>query len=58
MQMMVIEYIISNDKITSGQIAKIFGITRQTGLKEIKKLVEPEIVRLIGFRKDTHYVLY
>ena len=27
-------------------------------LKEIKKLVGLEVVRLIGFRKDAHYVLY
>ena len=33
------EYIINNDKISSGQVAKMFDITRQAALKEIKKLV-------------------
>jgi len=36
----------------------MFGITRLAGLKEIKKLVGLEVVGLIGFRKDAHYVLY
>ena len=57
-QMKIVEYIINNDKISSGQVAKMFNITRQAALKEIKKLVELEVVRLIGFRKDAHYVLY
>jgi len=57
-QMKIVEYIINNNKITSGQIAKMFAITRQAALKEINKLVELEVVRLIGFRKDAHYVLY
>ena len=57
-QMKIVEYIINNDKISSGQVAKMFDITRQAALKEIKKLVELEVVRLIGFRKDAHYVLY
>ena len=57
-QMKIVEYIINNNKITSGQIAKMFAITRQAALKEINKLVELKVVRLIGFRKDAHYVLY
>ncbi|MHB8279815.1 MAG: Fic family protein [Candidatus Humimicrobiaceae bacterium] len=57
-QMKIVEYIINNNKISSGQIAKMFAITRQAALKEINKLVELEVVRLIGFRKDAHYVLY
>jgi Fic family protein len=57
-QMKIVEFIINNDKISSGQVAKMFDITRQSALKEIKKLVELEVVRLIGFRKDAHYVLH
>ena len=56
-QMKIVEYIINNNKITTGQIAKMFAITRQAALKEINKLIELEVVRLIGFRKDAHYIL-
>ncbi|MHB8278986.1 MAG: Fic family protein [Candidatus Humimicrobiaceae bacterium] len=57
-QMKIVEYIINNNKITTGQIAKMFAISRQAALKEINKLIELEVVRLIGFRRDAHYVLY
>ncbi|MCX6347043.1 MAG: Fic family protein [Actinobacteria bacterium] len=57
-QMKIVEYIISNNKITTGQIAKMFAISRQAALKEINKLIELEVVRLNGFRRDAHYVLY
>ena len=57
-QMKIVEYIISNNKITTGQIAKMFAISRQAALKEINKLIELEVVKLIGFRKDAHYILY
>ena len=57
-QMKIVEYIINNNKITTGQIAKMFAITRQAALKEINKLIELEVVKLIGFRKDAHYILY
>jgi len=57
-QMKIVEYIISNNKITTGQIAKMFAISRQAALKETNKLIELEVVRLNGFRRDAHYVLY
>ena len=56
-QMKILEYIQRNGEITTGDIAKMFKITRQGALKEITKLVDLEIVKLIGKGRGAHYII-
>jgi predicted HTH transcriptional regulator len=55
--MKIIEHIQRNGRITTGEIADMFGITRQAALKEFSKLVKLEIIRLEGRGKGAYYVL-
>jgi len=56
-QMRIVEVINQNGKITGGEIAKMFNITRQAALKEIGKLVKLEVVLLKGEKRGAHYVI-
>jgi len=56
-QMKIIEFIQRNGKITSGDIQRTFGISRQAAHKEIKKLIELEIIEQKGSGKVVYYVL-
>lgn len=56
-QMRIVEFINQNGKITAGDIAKMFKISRQAALKEIRKLVKLEVVTLRGEKRGAHYVL-
>ena len=56
-QMRIVEFINSNGKITVGDIAKMFKISRQAALKEIGKLIKLEVVALKGEKRGAHYVL-
>ncbi len=56
-QMKIIEHLQKNGKITAGEVARMFGVTRQAALKEISKLVEPEIIRLEGKGRGAYYVI-
>jgi Fic family protein len=56
-QMKIIERLQKNGKITAGEVAKMFGVTRQAALKELSKLVEPEIIRLKGKGRGACYVM-
>lgn len=56
-QMRIVEFINQNGKITAGDIAKMFKITRQAALKEIGKLVKLKVVTLKGEKRGAHYVL-
>ena len=56
-QMKIIEFIQRNGKITAGDVANMFKITRQAALKELSKLVELEVVVLKGKGRGAHYVL-
>jgi len=55
--MEIIEFIQKNGKITANNVANMFKITRQAALKELSKLIELDIILLIGKRKGAHYVL-
>lgn len=46
-----------NGRITTGDMAKMFGVTRQAALKELSKLVELEVIKLEGKGRGAHYVL-
>ena len=56
-QMKIVEYINSNGKITSGNIQKMFNITRQAVNKEIKKLLKLDIIARKGKGKSIYYIL-
>ncbi len=54
-QLQIIERIRQNGKITNRQMQKMFAISRQTVLKEISKLINAEIVVLVGKGKGAYY---
>ncbi|MCK4357265.1 MAG: Fic family protein [Candidatus Cloacimonetes bacterium] len=57
-QMKIVEFINHNVRITAGDIAKMFKISRQAALKEIGKLVRLKIVKLRGEKRGAHYILF
>jgi Fic family protein len=56
-QTKVIGLIISNGRITSGEIQKMFKISRPAAYKEIKKLIELNLIEPKGAGKAVHYVI-
>ncbi len=54
-QMQILEFIIKNGKITSGDIQKMFNISRQAAHKEIKKMLVLEVIESKGEGKAVHY---
>lgn len=56
-QMKMMENIISNGQITSGEIQKMFKISRQAVHKEIIKLIELNLIQQKGAGKAIHYVI-
>lgn len=56
-QMRIIEHIQAAGKITSGDVAKMFTISRQAALKEISKLVKLGIIKLEGRGRGAYYVI-
>lgn len=55
--MKIIEHIQSNGRITTGEVAKMFTITRQAALKELNKLVDLAVIKLVGQGRGAHYIL-
>ena len=55
-QMQILELIIKNGKITSGEIQQMFNISRQSAHKEIKKMLVLELIELKGEGKTTYYI--
>jgi Fic family protein len=56
-QMKIIEFIHRNGRITSGDIQKMFNISRPAAYKIIKKLRELEVIEQKGAGKEIYYVL-
>ena len=56
-QMKIIEYIQRYGQISSGDVAKMFALTRQAALKQLSKLVELEVIKLEGKGRGAHYVI-
>ncbi len=56
-QMRIIEYIVQNGEIAIGEVSKMFKISRQAALKEIKKLANLEIIKLRGKGRGSYYNL-
>ncbi|RKZ29456.1 hypothetical protein DRQ27_05935 [bacterium] len=55
-QMKIIEFMQKNGRIASSDIQKMFKISRQAAHKEIKKLLELEIIESKGSGKNVFYV--
>ena len=55
-QMIILESIIKNGKITSGEIQKMFNISRPAAHKEIKKMISLELIEPKGEGKAVYYV--
>ena len=56
-QIQIIEHLILNGRITSSEIQKMFTISRQAAHKEIKKMIELNIVEPKGTGKATYYII-
>lgn len=56
-QMNIVEHVMNIGHITSGELSIELGISRQAALKEMKKLVDLKVVKLVGKGKGAHYVL-
>ena len=56
-QIKIVEQMVEGDKITSGELSEILDISRQAALKEMNKLVDLGVVKLVGERRGAHYVL-
>ena len=56
-QTKVIEHMISNGRITSGEIQKMFKISRPAAYKEIKKLIEQNLIEPKGTGRAIYYVI-
>lgn len=56
-QTKIIEHLISTGRITSRDIQNMFQISRQSAHKEIKKLIELNIVDQKGTGKATYYII-
>lgn len=56
-QMKIVERIISNGRIASGEIQNMFKISRPAAYKEIKKLIELNLIESKGTGKAIYYVI-
>jgi len=56
-QMRIIEFINQNGKITNRDVRKMFKLSDEGALKEIKKLVTFEIIKSEGKGRALHYIL-
>jgi len=55
-QMKIVEVVNKSQKITAGDIAAMFGISRQAALKEAGKLLEMNVLTPVGKGRGAHYV--
>ncbi|MEA2052079.1 MAG: HTH domain-containing protein [Euryarchaeota archaeon] len=55
--MQMVEFINTAGKITSGDIQKMFKISRQAAHKELKALMELGVIKSQGEGRATYYVL-
>ncbi len=56
-QTKIVEHIISNGRITSGEIQKMLKISRQAAHKELIKLIELNLIEQKGAGKAIYYVI-
>ncbi len=55
-QMRIMEKIVTNGKITSGEIQEMFKISRQAAYKELKKMIELGVIEPRGEGKAVYYI--
>lgn len=55
--MRIVEYINQNGKITNRDVRKMFKLSDEGALKEIKKLVKLEVIKSKGKGRALYYVL-
>ena len=55
-QMKIVETVNRRHKITAGEIAAMFGISRQAALKETGKLLDMNVLAPVGEGRGAHYV--
>jgi predicted HTH transcriptional regulator len=55
-QMKIVESVNKNRKITVGEIVAMFGISRQSALKEAGKLMDMNVITLVGKGRGAHYI--
>ncbi len=56
-QMQILEHIQQQGRITAGDVAEMFDISRQAALKELNKLVDLDVIELRGSGRGAHYVM-
>lgn len=56
-QMQILERIQQQGRITAGEVAEMFDISRQAALKELNKLVNLEVIELRGSGRGAHYIM-
>ncbi|MHC9543810.1 MAG: Fic family protein [Vulcanimicrobiota bacterium] len=56
-QMKIVERIVDKGRITIGEVAKEFGITRQAALKEMDKLASLGVTGLKGKGRGSYYIV-
>lgn len=56
-QMKIIEHIQRNGRITTGESAKMFNISRQAALNELSMLVELEVIKPEGKGRGAYYAI-
>ena len=56
-QMKIVEFIIQNGEITNSNVRKMFRISDRAALKEIRKLVDLEVIKPEGKGRSLYYIL-
>jgi len=56
-QMKIVETLVQNGKLTTGQVKTLFGVSRQMALKEMAKLIKLGVVKLRGRGRGAYYEL-
>jgi len=55
--MKIIEFINQNGKISNRDVREMFKLSDEGALKEIKKLIDLEIIKSEGKGRAVHYIL-
>lgn len=56
-QMKIVEFILSEGKVTNRDVRKMFNLSNRAALDEISKLVELEVLKQEGSGRSIHYIL-
>lgn len=58
-QIKVVVYVKTRGKISNKEYRDLYSVSRQTATRDLAKLVQKEILKLVGEgKKDLYYVLY